>query len=299
MGGDELLFSCNGVPTLHHGRFAREDRVLLDHAVTAALGGDRVAGGLLVIGTQTLEQSLDVDADLLLTDLCPADVLLQRIGRLHRHDRVRPLGYQEARAVVLSPADLSPMLARGAHGLGFFGPRGARTAYPYPDLVALEATRRLIVEHRRWEIPSMNRLLVEKALNPAARNELVEHLAPVEEWRNADNLFQGRNRSYLSQAQQVRLRVDVPFTDPAVVFLEDEAIASRLGARDLVIPFDSPLSGPFGTRIWQVSIPAYWALDIDPEKEVRPDVSSLCENHIEFTVQSARFRYDFEGLTRA
>ena len=39
------------------------------------LGRGRPAGGLVVVGTQTLEQSLDIDADLLITDLCPADVL--------------------------------------------------------------------------------------------------------------------------------------------------------------------------------------------------------------------------------
>ena len=58
------------------------------------------------MGTQTLEQSLDIDADLLITDLCPMDVLLQRIGRLHRHDREgRAFDYRVPKCVVLTPAD--------------------------------------------------------------------------------------------------------------------------------------------------------------------------------------------------
>jgi CRISPR-associated endonuclease/helicase Cas3 len=79
------LFRVAGVVTLHHGRYAREDRRLLDAGVEEAFGKHRQPGGMIVVGTQTLEQSLDIDADLLITDLCPADVLLQRVGRLHRH----------------------------------------------------------------------------------------------------------------------------------------------------------------------------------------------------------------------
>ncbi|MGZ8350195.1 MAG: CRISPR-associated helicase Cas3' [Allosphingosinicella sp.] len=134
-----LLFRCEGVPTLHHGRFAREDRKLLDAAVEARLGRERGRGGAIVVGTQTLEQSLDIDADLLITDLCPMDVLLQRIGRLHRHVRDRPAGFLEPLCVVATPAerDLTPFIRHRRHGLGSV----------YPDLRVVEATWRLLETH--------------------------------------------------------------------------------------------------------------------------------------------------------
>lgn len=49
-----------------------------------------------------LEQSLDIDFDLLVTDIAPMDLLLQRIGRLHRHQRLRPEQFENAQCIVLT-----------------------------------------------------------------------------------------------------------------------------------------------------------------------------------------------------
>ncbi|MDE2578085.1 MAG: CRISPR-associated helicase Cas3' [Hyphomicrobiales bacterium] len=297
-GGSDLLFSCRGVATLHHGRFAREDRAMLDEAVEGALGKTRSEGGLIVIGTQTLEQSLDIDADLLITDLCPADVLLQRIGRLHRHTRSRPAGFEIARAIVLAPADLAPLIARGAHGMGFFSNGGNTLAFPYPDLVALEATRRLILTYPRWVVPAMNRLLVESATHPEARESLLAELSPPEAWREASNTSDGRVQAYVSQAMQARLRYDLHFDDPDVAFPDDETVSSRLGARDLLVVFAQPIHGPFGAPISQISIPDFWAKGIDPSADLTPLVIAARDTGLKFSVQQCEFRYDATGLSK-
>ncbi len=83
LGDDVVIF---------HSRFHAAARSRRERDLVRRLGpgGDRPER-LVVVGTQVLEQSLDIDFDLMVTDLAPADLVLQRIGRLHRHPgRVRP-----------------------------------------------------------------------------------------------------------------------------------------------------------------------------------------------------------------
>ncbi|MDX3851332.1 type I-E CRISPR-associated protein Cse1/CasA [Streptomyces sp. AK02-01A] len=88
--------------TVAHSRFLAEDRARKDSDLLARFGrdGQRPAGGHVVVASQVVEQSLDIDFDLLVTDLAPVDLMLQRMGRLHRHPRPRPPRLRTARCLV-------------------------------------------------------------------------------------------------------------------------------------------------------------------------------------------------------
>jgi CRISPR-associated endonuclease/helicase Cas3 len=74
---------------LFHARFILEDRQRIEKRVFERFGpgdGARPRKAVLV-ATQVVEQSLDLDFDLMVSELAPVDLLLQRSGRLHRHQR--------------------------------------------------------------------------------------------------------------------------------------------------------------------------------------------------------------------
>jgi CRISPR-associated endonuclease/helicase Cas3 len=94
---------------LLHSRFIDSDRIIREKFLLDKIGKyAKLAPGetFIVVGTQVIEQSLDIDFDFMITDICPADLLLQRIGRLHRHNRTRPKLLQKAECVVLTDSDV-------------------------------------------------------------------------------------------------------------------------------------------------------------------------------------------------
>jgi len=89
---------------IFHARYRFRDRQEKEQAVLEHYGRAAPRGrGRILVATQVIEQSLDLDFDWLLTQICPVDLLFQRIGRLHRHTREsRPQGFETPQCSVLS-----------------------------------------------------------------------------------------------------------------------------------------------------------------------------------------------------
>lgn len=90
---------------LLHSRYTYLDRNFLEEKWIGRLGknGSRPAKGCILVATQVAEQSVDIDADFMLSDLCPMDMLLQRMGRLWRHRRENRRGVSFPEMVVEIP----------------------------------------------------------------------------------------------------------------------------------------------------------------------------------------------------
>ncbi len=98
--GEENVF-------IMHSLFIATDRYKKEKDLLDLIGKDGKRPDFkIVIGTQVIEQSLDIDFDVLITDLAPIDLLLQRMGREHRHKRDdRPENLKEPKVYVLNSKD--------------------------------------------------------------------------------------------------------------------------------------------------------------------------------------------------
>ncbi|WP_422647498.1 CRISPR-associated helicase Cas3' [Actinoalloteichus caeruleus] len=106
--------------TIAHSRFLACDRAEIDRGLLRRFGPPESAPDRpplhIVVASQVVEQSLDVDFDLMVTDLAPVDLLLQRMGRLHRHTRSRPTAVSSPRCAIVGVEDWAAEPARAHPG---------------------------------------------------------------------------------------------------------------------------------------------------------------------------------------
>ena len=247
LGG--ALFACNNIIAPHHSRFAREDREKLDREVENRFGKEgKYQGACILCGTQTLQQSLDIDADLLITDLCPMDVFLQRVGRLHRHKKTRPKEFAKAQVVVLVPTkktlsdfiDPSSGKAKGPCGLGTV----------YEDLCILELTYRELIAQKRLVIPQMNRALVENSLHPERLRSLEKESAL---WQKHRQFIIGQYYADERLAHLSAHEWSTPLEETPTVKMA--RVVTRLGEENIVWRLEKPIKSPFDASVELTELP--------------------------------------------
>ena len=154
-------------PDLFHARFALVDRLATERRVMRTFGkksSEQERCGAVLVATQVVEQSLDLDFDVLVSDLAPVDLLIQRGGRLWRHQR--PYRRGSAEMVIVTPEP------SGDADAGWFGsvfPRGARV---YPDHARLWLTARRLEDAGAIDSPGGLRALVESVYGEDVDAEL-------------------------------------------------------------------------------------------------------------------------------
>ena len=286
------LLECEGVTAPHHSRFAPEDRRLLDQALENAFSSDK-RRGIVAVTSQTAEQSLDICADWLVTDIAPGDVLLQRIGRLHRHQRARPAGFEEPRITVLAPTpdQLSATLDKKTGlpkkhtllGLGSV----------YGNIIGVLAVRAWLADKAEINIPSHNRALVEATTHPEALAEFAVFLGMDGLWSKHLQQVQGEKSAFMLAAKTVAICWEDSLIDNQPI--QDSQADTRLGLKDRRVPLPDAVIGPFGKDVRTLNIPGWMVEDVNEDENA--ELIDESPGALRFRLGARTFLYDRFGLT--
>ena len=158
-------------PHLFHARYALIDRLEIEKRVVKRFGKYGMPperAGRVLIATQVVEQSLDLDFDALITDLAPIDLLIQRAGRLWRHHRPERKG--RPKLLVVGPEPVADADEE------WFGRTFPRAAYVYKDHARLWLTARVLEDATKIESPGGLRALVESVYGEDAEASIPNDL---------------------------------------------------------------------------------------------------------------------------
>ncbi|NLG48936.1 MAG: CRISPR-associated helicase Cas3' [Chloroflexi bacterium] len=183
---------------LFHARYPQAWRAEIEDKVLGRFGKNAtpaIRRGI-VVAPQVIEQSLDLDFDLMVTDLAPVDLILQRAGRLHRHMRPdRPARLREPRLMLIEP--------RSADDL----PEWGSDAFVYEAYI-LRRTWLVLRGLNQLVLPSQTQALIEAVYDV---DKLPVELSPDDPQAQAlckDRAEWERNRS--EHSKQARKRLVLP-----------------------------------------------------------------------------------------
>lgn len=224
IGADSLL--------LFHARFAMGDRLDIENTVVETFGrrsGERQRNGRVLIATQVVEQSLDLDFDLLVSDLAPMDLLIQRAGRLCRHprdERGNPLSEGPDRRNLPEMIIHGPLPDENVSG-DWYKSAFPKAAFVYPSHGCLWLTARLL-QGKTMKMPEDARELIEAAFTEHA-DSIPEPLRQRDQ--NADAQYQAdRSLAHINM-----LKLDEGYAATINQWREDMKTPTRLGGMETTV----------------------------------------------------------------
>jgi CRISPR-associated endonuclease/helicase Cas3 len=257
---------------LYHARFALTDRLRIGAEVLKRFGKQSTAeerSGRLVIATQVVEQSLDVDFDYMVTDLAPIDLIIQRAGRLKRHARDahgNPVLGEDMRGEVLLGI-LMPAADEHASA-GWYKAFSPRAAYVYAHHGQLWLTARWLQAHGSFTMPDQAREMIEFVYADEANERIPEALQ-----RNAATA-EGDAMADRSIAAFNSLGLDVGYEVTSMHWRDDENTPTRLGEPTTTVRLARIVDGqliPWAKNdvehLWELSQVTVRATQIQGESE--------------------------------
>jgi CRISPR-associated endonuclease/helicase Cas3 len=212
---------------LFHARFAMCDRLSIEDDARSRFGPGSIQSereGRVLVATQVVEQSLDLDFDLVLSDLAPIELLIQRAGRCCRHVREdRPAGYGRARLVVLSP---EPEEECGADWYTGLFPQGA---YVYPFHGRMWLAARLLAEKGSIRLPEDARFYLEAVYGETGEERMPARLL------TAEARPEGDARAGASFAHMNGLKLDKGYMADGDDWIDDVRTPTRLGQASVTL----------------------------------------------------------------
>lgn len=208
-----------------YGQRSRKENLILNN-FGVGFQGDRKG---IVVGTQILEQSLDVDFDAMITDIAPIDLLLQRAGRLHRHlwRTFRPAAHSSPTLQIVIPESSTKQNE---------APSFRTVAVVYSDFIMQQTWRVLHQENdpskdwrKEWHIPDDVRSLVNAVYDE-------ETQAEFEKENRLEKAFikqSGETLSHIQLASKVLISPPSHVKNLAIkgiVLLDDEAVENQMRA---------------------------------------------------------------------
>lgn len=222
---------------LFHSRFAMIDRQRIESDTLNRFGeasDNKKRQGHVLIATQVVEQSLDLDFDVLVTDLAPVDLIIQRAGRLMRHTR-------DAQGNRINEANAKDQ--RGRPVLYLFSPdptedagedwlkqQQAGTQYIYPHVGQLWLTAQLLLNERngQFAMPEDARFLIEGVYGEKAQDDIPSALQEAS-WE-----AEGRGLTQLSMANLNVLKLNKGYTRSSGDWDEESRIPTRLSETETI-----------------------------------------------------------------